>query len=81
MRRCLVPIDLIFLDANGRVDSMHQMPVEDDPFKPDHELTRYPSRGGAQFAIELAGGTLDGLDLRLGQRVQLPLEALKARAQ
>lgn len=29
MRDCLIPIDIIFLDANGRVTAMHHMPIEE----------------------------------------------------
>lgn len=79
MRRCLVPIDLIYLGPNGRVVSMHRMAVE--PYDtPEAELKRYPSGWPAQFVIELKGGTLDELDLAPGERVALPAEALKRRA-
>ncbi|MFW5682713.1 MAG: DUF192 domain-containing protein [Phycisphaeraceae bacterium] len=79
MRRCLVPIDIVFLDAGGRVVAMHEMEVE--PYDtPNEELTPYPSRYPAQFAIELRGGWLDRLDVALGDRVDLPREELKARA-
>ena len=80
MRRCLVPIDIVFLDAGGRVVAMHEMEVE--PYDtPSAELTPYPSRYPAQFAIEVRGGWLDRLDVELGDRVELPREALKARAE
>lgn len=80
MRRCLVPIDLIFLAPNGRVVSMHRMPIE--PYDtPEWRLKRYASGWPAQFAIELRGGTLDHLALELGQKVELPLEELKRRAE
>ena len=79
MRRCLVPIDLIYLDPAGRVLSTHRMKVE--PYDtPDRQLTPYTSPWPAQFVIELAGGTLDTLDLKVGQHVDLPLELLKRRA-
>ena len=80
MRRCLVPIDLIFLAPNGRVVSMHQMPIE--PYDTSEwRLKKYSSGWPAQFAIELRGGTLDELALEPGQKVELPLEALKRRAE
>ncbi|MEM7577657.1 MAG: DUF192 domain-containing protein [Planctomycetota bacterium] len=79
MRRCLVPIDIIFLDAGGRVTASHAMTVE--PYdRPERQLRRYGSQYRAQFAIELAGGTLETLDLQPGDRIELPLEDLKARA-
>ncbi|MEM1446729.1 MAG: DUF192 domain-containing protein [Planctomycetota bacterium] len=80
MRRCLVPIDIIFLDPAGRVTATHAMAVE--PYdRPERQLRRYGSRYPAQFAIELAGGTLESLDLKPGDRVELPLDDLKARAE
>ena len=80
MRKCLVPIDIIFLGPNGRVVQTHQMQVE--PYDtPEGELKRYPSVWPAQFAIELRGGMLDILEVEQGQRIDLPLEALKRRAQ
>lgn len=79
MRRCLVPIDIIFLGPSGRIVAMHEMQVE--PYDtPEDELRRYSSRWPAQFAIELAGGTLDQLGLEEGQIVELPLDDLKRRA-
>jgi uncharacterized membrane protein (UPF0127 family) len=80
MRRCLVPIDIVFLDPAGRVTAMHEMQVE--PYdRPERQLTRYGSGYPAQFVLEFAGGTLEKLDLAPGDRVELPLAALKARAE
>ena len=76
MRRCLVPIDIIFLDARGRVVATHAMKVE--PYDtPDWKLKRYSSQYPAQFAIELKGGTLSQMDLKRGDPIDLPLERLK----
>ncbi len=79
MRRCLVPIDILFLDPAGRVTATHAMAVE--PYdRPEPQLRRYSSQYRAQFAIELSGGTLKTLDLQPGQAIDLPLEDLKTRA-
>ncbi|MEM8783114.1 MAG: DUF192 domain-containing protein [Planctomycetota bacterium] len=79
MRRCLVPIDIVFLDPGGRITATHAMQIE--PYdRPDRLLRKYGSRYPAQFAIEVAGGTLESLALRPGDRIDLPLEDLKARA-
>ena len=76
MRRCLVPIDIIFLGPNGRIVNMHAMQVE--PYDtPDYQLKRYPSRWPAQFAIELKGGTLATMNLQLGQFLNLPWRELE----
>ncbi len=80
MRDCLVPIDLIFLGPRGEVLSTHRMKVE-PPETRANPARYYASHGYAQFAIELAGGTLDQLKLQRGDRIELPFDALKARAQ
>ena len=79
MRRCQFPIDLIYLGPGGRVDRIQRMTVE-PPDTAESDLRRYPSAGRVQFAIELVGGTLDRLVLAAGDKVELPLEALKRRS-
>ena len=79
MRRCLVPIDIVFLGPNGRVITSYAMAVEPYHYT-DDQLTQYDSRYPAQFVIELAGGTLETLDLKPGDAAELPVERLKARA-
>lgn len=90
MRDCPVPIDIIYLDATGRVVAMHQMTPE--PRKEDEgeagqynaayedRLTRYPSRYAAQFVIELTGKTLDSLKVEEGDKIELDGAELKRRA-
>lgn len=80
MRRCLVPIDLLFLDADGRVVRMHAMTVE--PYDtPEADLARYSSAPyPAQFAIEVAGGTIRELGVTAGEKIALPLDDLKRLA-
>lgn len=79
MRRCLVPIDIAFVDARGFVTATHAMQVE--PYdRSDYQLKKYGSRYAAQFAIEVAGGTLAELGVRAGDRIDLPYADLKARA-
>jgi len=79
MRRCLVPIDIAFLDAQGQVVWMYAMQVEDDPDVPDNRLKPYISHYPAQFAIELKEGSIGRLGLRQEDRIDLPLEELKRR--
>ena len=80
MKDCLVPIDIIFLDRDGRITAMHHMPVE-PPETREMPTRTYGSRRPAQFAIELKGGTLEGLELRVGERVDLPRRALVVEAE
>ncbi|MEM8738225.1 MAG: DUF192 domain-containing protein [Planctomycetota bacterium] len=79
MRRCLVPIDIVFLGPRGGVMSMHAMAVE-PAGTPEGELKRYGSGGKTAIAIELAGGTLERLGVAVGDRVELPIVELKRRA-
>lgn len=84
MRRCPVPIDVIFLGPTGRVLNWHEMQVEppevrDDPSR-ERDLKLYTSDAPGQFAIELKGGTTRTLGLKKGQKIELPLETLKTNA-
>ncbi len=87
MRDCVIDIDIIFLDSAGRITAMHHMTIE--PPKQANEsqsayerrLTRYSSRYNAKYAIELAGGMLETLDLKEGQLIKLDTEYLKTITQ
>jgi uncharacterized membrane protein (UPF0127 family) len=46
----------------------------------EDRLKKYDSRFPMQFAIELKGGTIPGLNLKEGEKIDLPIEALKKRA-
>ena len=83
MRRCYVPIDLIFIDDDGYIDSLHRMKVI-EPIGGEqwmHPTTGYASVGSIQFVIELKGGTLDKLGLKRGDRIDLPRDQLQSMAQ
>jgi uncharacterized membrane protein (UPF0127 family) len=77
MRNCLVDMDLLFLDARGRVVAVHEMQTE--PLRRPEEaearylsrLRRYPSGVATRFAIELKAGTARALRVRVGDRVDL----------
>lgn len=90
MRDCLTDIDVIFLDAAGNITAMHHMPMEpprgegegevgDYLNMPYHRrLPTYSSRFNAQFVIELAGGTLEQLELSRGDHVDIDPDRLKS---
>lgn len=87
MRDCYIDIDIIFLDSAGNIVAMHQMKVE-EPKRPDetqsqyeNRLKKYPSRFNAQYAIELAGGALDQLDLTEGDHIDLNTSYLESVTQ
>jgi uncharacterized membrane protein (UPF0127 family) len=79
MKNCRIPLDVIYLDSEGRIVSIRTMSVP-DPDTPDTKLRRYSSRWPAQFAIELRAGRAEELGLSEGDRVDLPVRRLKAHA-
>jgi uncharacterized membrane protein (UPF0127 family) len=77
MRDCPIAIDVAFLDAEGRVISVHEMQPE-PPRKPgesmneyESRLRTYPSGLPAWFAFETAGGRLRALGVHGGDRIEL----------
>ena len=86
MRDCSIPIDVAFLDEQGRVVSLHAMnpepPRRDDetPFAYESRLPAYSSEKPAKFAAEFAGGRLDELGVRAGDRFVADWQELAARA-
>ena len=92
MRDCPIDIDIIFLDPNGRIIAMHEMKAEaprgdgegtaggPTNFAYENRLKKYSSKFRAQFAIELAGGTLPSLDLKEGDQVDIDVRRLKDAA-
>ena len=86
MRDCPAPIDVAFLDADGRVVALHEMSVE-PPRAPgetagayESRLPIYPSGEPVQFAIETSGGRLRALGLVPGARIPLDRATLVRRA-
>lgn len=86
MLDCLVPIDIAYLDADGRIVAMYEMPVDpprgEDESVWDYEyrLKRYPSRKPAQFALEFRAGTLRRLNLSIGEQIDFDRGLLSKRA-
>lgn len=92
MRDCLVDIDIIYLDAAGRILAMHPMEKEDarkedekadDPAgdqRYNDRLKRYPSRFPSQIVIELQGGMIKKLELTESDKITLDVEGLKKLA-
>jgi uncharacterized membrane protein (UPF0127 family) len=86
MRDCPEPIDVAFLDRDGRIVALHTMRPEpprqagESRFQYEARLPEYPSGAPAQFAIELAGGRLAELGVGVGARIAVDRDALRARA-
>lgn len=87
MRDCLIDIDIIFLDPSGRIVAMHHMPVEppqtetENATQYEQRLKRFSSRFSAQYAIEIAGGRLETMNLQEGQLINLDTEYLQSIVQ
>jgi len=75
MRDCAAPIDVAFLDADGRVVAVHAMVAEpprasgETAAAYEARLPLYASGVPALFAIETAGGRLREVGLEVGDRV------------
>jgi len=75
MKNTILPLDLIFFDADLRITEFIK------GMKPgigvrDILLPRYTSALPAQYALELASGTIDAWSLRPGERLEIPLPLL-----
>ena len=83
MRRCYVPIDLIFIDEDGYIDSLHVMeviePIGGARWKNPH--TGYRTTGAILYAVELKGGKIAELGLKRGEKIDLPVAVLQLTAQ
>lgn len=85
MGHCLVDIDILFLDSQGRVTATHEMKAQEPQRSDetdaayDQRMPRYSSRYPAQFAIELKAGSLKRLGVQIEEKVELDLPRLKAQ--
>ena len=77
MKGCRFDLDLIYMDANGVVVSMHRMKMEKPRQRSESEvayydrLPTYDSGKPAQFVLELAAGQLDFLGLQVGDKLDI----------
>ncbi len=68
MKNTLIPLDIAYLAANGRVLNVLTMKARDE--------STYASAGPAQYAIELNAGTATRIGLKAGDVIAIP-EVLK----
>jgi uncharacterized membrane protein (UPF0127 family) len=83
MAHTLIDLDIIFLDAQGRITAVHEMSTEpaQAAFESDEayhaRLPLYSSKTAAQFVIELRAGAVDRTALKVGDPVPIAgMEAL-----
>ena len=67
MKNTLIPLDIVYLNKDGVVVSIHQMQPLD--------ITSIPSRAPAKYAIELNLGTATRVGLKPGDRLAIPPDA------
>lgn len=86
MGYCLVDMDIMFLDPNGRVTAIHTMNIEEPREETETEvaykarMAGYPSVYATQFAIELRAGSIQRLGVEVDDKIELDLARLKAMA-
>jgi hypothetical protein len=73
MKNTRIPLDILFIDAGGRVVSIRQM-------RP-YDLRSTPSDGRAKYAIELNQGAAADAGVKEGDQVAVPAEAREAADQ
>ncbi|APZ54663.1 DUF192 domain-containing protein [Salipiger abyssi] len=65
MKNTLIPLDMIFADAQGRVVTVHSRAVP-------HDTTPIPSGEPVQFVLEINGGLAERLGIVPGSEMQHP---------
>ena len=65
MKNTVIPLDMLFLDEQGRIIDIHERAV---PYSTDIIAGKAPAR----YVIELNGGTVARLDIKLGDQVTSP---------
>lgn len=70
MKNTRIPLDILYLDAKGKVVSVKQM-------RP-YDMNTTPSDGPAQYAIELNHGTAEKVGVTAGAVLKIP-EGLSAK--
>jgi hypothetical protein len=63
MRNTLVPLDMVFINADGTIRSIAENTVPES-------LAVIPSHGPVRATLELAAGTAVRLDIRVGDKVE-----------
>ena len=62
MKNTLVPLDMLFIDAEKTIHHIHTNAVP-------HDETLIPSRGPVRYVLEVPAGTVDQLRLSVGDKI------------
>jgi uncharacterized membrane protein (UPF0127 family) len=72
MKNTLIPLDVLYLDANGTIVDIHTM----QPCPPETlDCPNYPSQDEAQYALEINAGRAEELGLEIGETLEIILPA------
>ncbi len=66
MMNTLIPLDMLFIDADGRIINIQE---NVPPCKPPHRCPTYPSAAPAKYVLEIAGGRAHALGIRAGDHL------------
>ena len=66
MKGTLIPLDILYIDAEGVVVDIRTMHPQ--PGVPDSELRSYPSAAPAQYALEINAGLAESLGFAVGDQ-------------
>ncbi len=86
MKDCLIELDIVYVDANGRIATMYEARRERLRQKTETleayeaRLPRYSSKRQVKYVIELPAGTLARVKPKVGERIPIDWRALDARA-
>ncbi|KAA9399731.1 DUF192 domain-containing protein [Haloarcula sp. CBA1130] len=72
MRNMSFPLDIIFIDANGTITTIHHAPLPPEGTS-ESGLTGYEGRG--KYVLEVNRGWTNRTGVEVGDRVELPSEA------
>ena len=82
MKGCRFDIDLIYMNAEGVIVSMHRMKMEKPQQRSESEvayydrLPTYDSGKPTQFVLELSAGQIDFLGLQVGDKLDIGISEL-----
>ena len=65
MKNTLIPLDIIFIKADGKIHHIHENAVP-------HDLTGIPSKGPVAAVLEINGGLSQTWGLAAGDKVMHP---------
>ncbi|WP_414836469.1 DUF192 domain-containing protein [Candidatus Nanohalococcus occultus] len=70
MKNTLIPLDMIFIDSDGEIVTLHEAVPE--PNTSDEDLTRYRSSEPAMYVLEVNSTFVEKNNIREGEKVILP---------